>query len=332
VFRTVLHQTYTRNIAVDTSGYSNNGIPIQVQPMGPGFGFDGPEARIQVRPSTSLSDLGCISAEVRFALAPQGMPQRYNLMEGFESFALYINPDLSISGTILDAAGNWTGATSASGLVTAGTQHRAAVQCDGMNIVRVVLDGKVVGANYAAFGAVRSVGALGLTIGHWPNPGDGYAFEGTIFEVLVQKYDPLSPLQNLCACCFDRAELAQWIKAFEIRLGSKQAALAAVDKLQASMEYAVLALRGGNAAQTRTLNMLASGIQLALRRQDLEMLEAVLKQIAVYSATVLDTAMAKALANDIESAFVHLDTTEAEWFDLLEMLCFSVDDKISGKI
>jgi hypothetical protein len=33
MLRTVLHHTYTRNIAVDTSGYSNNGVPTPSFPM-----------------------------------------------------------------------------------------------------------------------------------------------------------------------------------------------------------------------------------------------------------------------------------------------------------
>ena len=327
MFRTVLHQTYTRNIAVDTSGYSNNGVPILVQPMGPGFGFNGPECRIQVRPSASLSNLGAITAEVRFMLAPQAPPQRYNLIEGFESFALYINPDLSISGTILDASDNWTGATSAPGIVAAGAQHTAAVQCDGLNLVRVVLDGKVVGTNYAALGAVRSVGALGLTIGHWPNAGGQYAFDGTIFEALLQKYDPLSPLQNMCACCFDRAELTQWIKAFEARLGSKAAAQAAVAHLQAALQKALLALRGGSAPRTQTLNTYSSGIQLALKRHDLNTLENVLIQVATYSSTILNASVLKTLADDIDLAFTRLDITEADRLDLMKMLCFTLSAK-----
>jgi hypothetical protein len=55
------------------------------------------------RTIVSLQNLGAIPAAVQFNLQPGGTLHRFNLAEGFESFALFVNPDYSIQGTILDA-------------------------------------------------------------------------------------------------------------------------------------------------------------------------------------------------------------------------------------
>jgi hypothetical protein len=321
MLRTVLHQTYTRSIAVDTSGYSNNGVPIQVTATSPGFSFGQPGSRINVRPAPSLKGLECINAEVAFNLAPHGAPHRYNLAEGFESFALYVNPDLSLSGTIFDASSNWTGATSSPASVTTGKPHRAGLQCDGFNMVRILLDGKVIGANYSVSGPVRSVGALGLAIGHWPNPPDQYTFEGTIFEVLLQKYDPLSPLEILDPCCFDRHALSNWFKSVSKKGVSAASMIKAGAALQAVARDAVIALRGGDETRTKTFQALVGGLQLALKRHDSAALQTVLARMQKFADSTLDPATRAQLDAEAQSALAKFGLDFSDWCRLASILC-----------
>jgi hypothetical protein len=321
MLRTVLHQTYNRAIAVDTSGYGNNGIPILVTAASPGFSFLQPGSRINVQPSLSLSNLASINAEVAFTLAPQGAPKRYNLAEGFESFALYVNPDLSFSGTIFDASSNWAGATSAPGSVTSGKLHRAGLQADGFNMVRVLLDGNVIGANYSVNGKVRSVGSLGLAIGHWPNPPNQYTFEGTIFEVLLQKYDPLSPLEVLDPCCFDRRALSDWFKSVARRGVSAANILKASAALQAAARAAVLAMRGDDETRTTTFQSLINGLQLALKRRDCAALESVLKQLQRFADSTLDSATRAQLGSQVQTALAQFGLDFNDWCRLAAILC-----------
>jgi hypothetical protein len=323
MLRTVLHQTYNRAIAVDTSGYGNNGVPVLVSAAGPGFRFLQSGSRINVRPSVSLSGLGCINAEVAFNLVPQGTPKRYNLAEGFESFALYVNPDLSVSAMIFDATSNWAGATSAPGSVSAGTTHRVGLQADGFNMVRVLLDGKVIGSNYNVNGAVRGIGTLGLAIGHWPNPGDQYAFQGTIFEVLLQKYDPLSPLEIIDPCCFDRAALSDWFKSVAksgVSLANIREASAA---LQDAGRAAVVAMRGGDETRTTKFQLLISGLQLALKRRDYTALERVLQQLQTLADSTLDQATRAQLNSQTQSALEQFGLSFSDWCRLSCILCLS---------
>jgi hypothetical protein len=322
MLRTVVHQTYTSNLAVDTSGMFNQGISINVTAHYPGFGFTQPGSRINVQPSRSLRNLGCIRAAVSFNLQPQGAVHRYNLMEGFESFALFVNPDNSLSGTIFDANSNWTGATSAPAMVATGSTHTAGIECDGINMVRIFLDGAIVGENYNVLGSVRDIGFMGLAIGHWPNPPGQYTFEGTIFEVLLQKYDPAADLTKvLDPCCFNTAALLRWYT----RVAGKGASIGklsqAADALWAASKSAAIALRGGSKAATETQQALAATLTNALRRRDLSAVEFVLTQLQTSATGQLNAATVKKLGDDVRQAIADFDLQWSDWCDFLRLVC-----------
>jgi hypothetical protein len=322
MLRTVIQQSYTGNLAVDTSGMFNNGIPVKVTAEQPGFAFKQPGSRINVRPSQSLRDLECIRAAVGFSLQPKGGQHRYNLIEGFESFALFVNPDLSLSGTIFDANSNWTGATSPAAVVTAGDTHVAGIECDGINMVRVLLDGKVVAENYDVTGAVREVGYMGLAIGHWPNPPNQYTFEGTIFEVLLQKYDPTAELtQSIDPCCFDRAALMRWY-AQVAKKGVSVATLAqAAEALRTATKNAVITTRGGGKAATEAQQALGAALASALRRGDFAAMEFVMKQSQIFAEGRLDQATLATLGQEVQGAIADFGLEWSDWCEFLRLVC-----------
>ena len=60
--------------------------------------------------ASSLEDLIAVRAIVSFYLNPPGgLSRRYNLIEGHLCFALFVNPDGSLQGTIVDAEGELGG-------------------------------------------------------------------------------------------------------------------------------------------------------------------------------------------------------------------------------
>src|ERR1022692_4851468 len=114
--RLVLHHLYASS-AFDLSNNRNHGAPLDVAVAAdvnmPSFELRSPDSQIRVEPSPSLTDLGAIRAIVTFDLDPDGgLSRRYNLIEGHLAFALFVNPDGSLQGTIVDAAGNWRGPSS----------------------------------------------------------------------------------------------------------------------------------------------------------------------------------------------------------------------------
>jgi len=331
MLRTVLHQTYSSNVAVDTSGFFNQGVPILVTPLYPGFSFAEAGSRINIPPSSSLSDLGLIQASVAFALSPHGAAHRYNLIEGYLSFALFVGPDLSISGTILDANGDWTGATSAAGAVTAGANHRATLQSDGISMVRVFLDGSEVASNYSVPGAVRGVGALGIAVGHWPDPPDVYTFEGRIFEVLLQAYDPQNDtIRGVDPCCYDRKAISRWFAAMARKGVSANHLVQAAQNLAQEAKSAAIAMRGGNAGATVSQQDLAGAVSSALSRRDFTAFEAALDQWRQLAGQRLSQADQAQFANNLKTAIDAFGLSWSDWRAFLRLFCLDPCDLEDG--
>ena len=322
MLRTIVDQPYTTNVAVDRSGFFNHGLPIQVVPEHPGFGFGQPGSRINIAPSPSLSNLECIEAAASFMLVPRGAMPRYNLVEGHLSFALFINPDHSIEGTILDSSSNWTGAKSAAAAVSPGGRHSAVLQCDGISMVRVVLDGKVVATNYDVPGAVRSVGSFGIAVGHWPDPPDTYTFQGTMFGFRLRAYDPQKDrIRGIDPCCFDRKAIAQWFAAMAKKGITADKLSQAADQLAAAAKAAAIAMRGGQEAATVTQQTLAAAVSYALSRRDFAALEAALSDWQQFANQRLSAADRTKFAGELQSAIAAFGLDWSDWCTFLRLFC-----------
>jgi hypothetical protein len=322
---TVVHQEYRSNVACDTSGYCNHGLPLNVTPTLPGFRYAAANSRINIRPSPSLTQFGCIRGAVSFTLQPTGAPQRHNLMEGFESFALFVNPDLSISGTIFDASSNWTGATSKPATVSTGKPHLAIIECDGINMVRLTLDGTVVGENYAVAGTVRDIGAYGLTVGHWPNPQDQYAFQGEIFGVLLQKYDPTKDLMRMLdPCCFDREGIGTWLREMQGKGVTTAKLVAASLALQAVCRKVAAAARGNDKARTTVQQNLGSALIAAIANRDGSTMESIMQQWQTSAAGQISAAAQAQFEQDLRAALAGFGFETADWCRLMKLLCLNL--------
>jgi hypothetical protein len=215
----VLHHTYAHGLAFDASNHRNHGDPKGATPGGGPFAgsyfFDGGPARIDVAASPSLDQLTAIRTTVRFRHEPP-VPgtRRANLIEAYGSFALFVQPDGSLMGTIVDANGSWRGVTSPPGLVTQDDWHLAEFRHDGVESCALRLDEALVAQAAGVPGPVRGVGTpYGLAIGHWPDPPNVYTFEGHIAEVRLWKYDPAVEIRGLLdPCCTDRAALDELVR------------------------------------------------------------------------------------------------------------------------
>ena len=150
---------------VDASNHRNHGTPRGATPgAGPFAGsyfFDGGPARIDVSPARSLDELVAIRTTIRFLHDPVTPgTRRANLIEAYGSFALFVQPDGSLMGTILDATGSWHGVTSPAGLVTANEWHLADFRHDGVDHCELRLDDRLVAEAGGVPGPVRPVGIL----------------------------------------------------------------------------------------------------------------------------------------------------------------------------
>jgi hypothetical protein len=109
-------------------GCRSHGLPSDATgtpaPEAPGFTYTSEDSRVSVPLRTSLQDLLPVRAVVSFNLNPEGgLTRSCCLVEGRASSGLAVDPDGSLRGMIMDAAGNWTGAQSPARVVSTGTWH-----------------------------------------------------------------------------------------------------------------------------------------------------------------------------------------------------------------
>jgi hypothetical protein len=189
-------------------------------------------------------------------------------------------------------------------------------------MVRVYLDGQMVSDNYQVSGSVRGIGQLGLAIGHWPNPPNQYTFEGTIFEVIVQKYDPQRDLaRGIDPCCFSRDALTRWYQDVTKRGAT---ILAGADALVAATRNAAVALRGGDKAKTLAQIQIATSLAAALDRRDWAALKAILKQAQDTANVNLDAATLSALGTAMSEAITAFNLEWEDWCRFMKLLCIDV--------
>jgi hypothetical protein len=271
----VLHHSYAHGIAFDLSNNRNHGTPMSVTPgtgsLAPSFEFTDPDSRINVAPSPTLMDLRAIRAIVRFRIATgQGRARRYNLMEGFVSFALYVEANRALTGTIVDAAGAWSGVSSRPGLVkTPARWHTAEFVHDGISRCALYLDGAEVARADGVQGPVRSVGNLGVTIGHWPDPPGDYTFNGHIGETQLYAYDPADEAKQFAdRCCIDWDVLREERDRLVSDGWTRERLMDVWDDLLALGIEAAAAARGSSAANADLFDRIGKEAQAALLRGD----------------------------------------------------------------
>jgi hypothetical protein len=272
VNRLIAHHRYTSRAAYDLSANGNHGRLTDVwqgsQPFDDVLEFRDGASEIRVPPSRSLEDMRAIRMRIEFFLDPRSS-HRFNLVESQLSFALFVEADLSLWGTIVDADGIWTGAMSVPGAVAPGAWHTAEFQHDGLSEAVVLLDDSIAARRTDVKGPVRPLGGRGLAIGHWAEPDPVYTFEGYLREMWLWAYDPRHDLaDHLDPCCLDRSGLEALIK--ELRAegwtsGQLRDLAIAIMDLEARIAIAAI---DGDAERCDQLHVLTDLLQLGYRSGD----------------------------------------------------------------
>ncbi len=325
--RLVIQQTYINNLAVDTSNNRNHGFPYAVTQAGgafaPSFEFRAPDSRVVVQQSASLQDLIAIRVVVTFFLDPAaGLVRRYNLVEGELAFALFVQPNGSLMGTILDAGGAWNGAQSAPNLIAPGRWHEAELRHDGVNECLIFLDGVQVGASYGARGPVRSVGPKGVAVGHWPEPPGVYTVEGYIRHVELYKYDPAAAAKGLLdTCCIKRESLDDFADRLRAKGYTAEAARQqAMDILRFGLQLCG-EVRGSDAAASKLHAQLSEQALAAFVRGDAGFYNTTLAELAALTTARLPNAQLQALRSREEELIKQLPLPIKDWQKLIGDLC-----------
>jgi hypothetical protein len=281
------------------------------------------DSRVTVAPSQSLSNPFAIAAMVRFYV--EGVPaSRLNLMEGFVSFALFIEPSGALTGTIVDANGAWSGASSPANLVTPGHWHEAWLSHDGISQLELKLDGVAVARVDGVYGPVRSVGDLGIAIGNWPDAGV-YPFAGYIDEVKLYRYNPAKDFQSLLdPCCFDGRGFDEILR--ELEQNEVLGAGGGGWRLLQLLARLTALLRGRDAARAQDVIQLGQGVLRALQSRDTRALTGLHGDLAARATEPAGADEFRALQDEIERLRSEAGLSDDLLMKLAKALCLALPD------
>ncbi len=180
-------ESYQGNQALDSTEFHNDADLLGNLTTYSGYvTFQGPDAQLEV-PLRDDSLARFAGLRVQVLVHPDGAAHRYNLVEGWMSFAFFIEPDGRLVGTIYDGA-NWVATESSPNTIIPDTSARVMFEYDGVSIARLTLDGATVGRRFDMPHVLYQPQQV-IALGHWPR-GDGrYTLQGKLGHVRIERRD-----------------------------------------------------------------------------------------------------------------------------------------------
>lgn len=179
-------EKYDKDLVLDSTDFHNNG-----KIMGnitPAFGyteFKHPEDQIVIPVNDSLSRF--IALKIEATIRPEESGRRLNIVEGWMSFAFFIESNGELMATIYDGK-NWVAVSSGPLNLDKNKYSTVAFEYDGVCIGKLFVNGQMVSLNINMPLWIHQP-QQNITIGHWPS-GDGrYTFNGTINLVKIYRRD-----------------------------------------------------------------------------------------------------------------------------------------------
>ncbi len=124
---------------------------------------------------------------IQALIRPDAVVRRRNIVEGWMSFAFFVESDGRLTATVFDGR-DWTGPDSGAVTVPTGRWSRVAFQHDGVSEGILVLDGRVVGRNHDMPPVMHQPQQV-IGVGRWPRGDDRYTFRGRLGQVCIERRD-----------------------------------------------------------------------------------------------------------------------------------------------
>jgi hypothetical protein len=179
--------SYQGNQVLDATAFHNNAHVLGSVTTQSGYvTYQGDDAQLEVPvQNDSLSRFAAL--RVQALVRPAAITRRYNIVEGWMSFAFFIESDGRLAGTIYDGQ-NWIGPDSGSVTVTPNQWARVSFEYDGVSIASLTLDGSVVGSRIDMPAGMWQPQGL-ITLGHWPQSDGRYTLQGDLGHVRIERRD-----------------------------------------------------------------------------------------------------------------------------------------------
>lgn len=178
---------YQPNLAIDTSDFKNNAqILGNVLTHNKYVTLKNPDDQLVI-PVKDDSLQRFTALKIEAIINPTSIPHRLNIVEGWMSFAFFIESNQKLTATIYDGK-NWVQITSIATLVPLNQWSRVSFSYDGVCIGRLTIDSKTIGTNINMPLGMRQP-QQNITIGHWPSGDSRYTFIGDIGHVRIDRRD-----------------------------------------------------------------------------------------------------------------------------------------------
>lgn len=176
---------YAGGQVVDSTDFHNNGVILGGATPASGLvTFAGPDDQIEVPVrDASLGEFAAL--RVQALVKPGPIVHRYNIAEGWMSFALMIEANGQLAATVYDGH-QWIGPNSGSAAIASDRWSRVMFEFDGVSIASLWIDGALVGSRFDMPVAIRPPHQV-IALGHWPR-GDGrYTLVGSLGHFRIEK-------------------------------------------------------------------------------------------------------------------------------------------------
>lgn len=200
----LLQYDFDNHVAIDDTGNGHTGIvsipnaSCWVDNPVPGVAtairFDNPQSQVTVPAAPTLG--GWAGFRVRCVFSPTAFNRRINLVEGDLAFALFVEKDASLQGTIFDGT-TWYGVTSQPNAIAPNVWYAADFEYNPATSLVLRLNDEIVDIVITHGDAVRPVGPVGIKIGYWPGGDDRYTFLGLMGPVSIDTLTPQSDLASV---------------------------------------------------------------------------------------------------------------------------------------
>jgi hypothetical protein len=201
----LLHFNFENHAALDETGHGFHGnvelpgpdrwVNAPAEGIGTAVRFDHARSKIVVPASGKLA--GWRGFRARAYFRADIATRRLNLVEGDSSFALFIEPNGVLHGTINDGSPQWWGVSSAPNCVQYQRWHCAELLYDTGQVLALSLDGRLLAVRTTGGLPIRPVGAAGISFGYWPGGDARYTFSGLLGPVWIDTLDEREPLVEI---------------------------------------------------------------------------------------------------------------------------------------
>ncbi len=197
--------SYQGNTAIDSSDFDNDASALGGASLNSGYvGFSGGDDQLEV--PVRDDSLGRFAGlRVQALVRPDAIAHRYNIAEGWMSFALFIEADGRLMGTVNDGA-RWVGVGSGANRVSPGVWSRVSFEYDGVSIAKLTIDGATVGSRFDLSATLHQPQQV-IALGHWPRGDDRYTLRGALGHVRIERRDFEDVWRDAMAVAFCRRRL-----------------------------------------------------------------------------------------------------------------------------